>query len=372
MKELLPSWEIEKKSDGFLISVNQRCKNCVYNECKNIKSNDTLFECPHGFNYIKSESKIFFGILVFDKNPSKQKRESMYKFSDCVIAKSIYENFILFRKNINEDVKINIANEKIEIINNYIQKNLYKDEYFAEIKKIADTNFSFFHDYQQINGTINRNINVIIRNKTNCNDEITDEVLNRCNQNEVAIYYASQILEEKLNVAKAMRDFSWLNRASENNRFSVYGCVLKYVRMYKSISDQKNIHINVLGKSFKEIVKNSRAFSIIPHTFIDNAIKYSPKYSEITVYVNDEHGFIDFYVKSLGPKINDRENEKIFSPFFRGDSAKKLEEDGSGYGLYVAQKIAKEHLNSLICVKQNESLKDKYFETTFSLKIFLD
>jgi K+-sensing histidine kinase KdpD len=369
MKELLPFWESNNKFDGIIIQINKRCQKCIYNSCQNVKNDDILYECSYGFNYLKSESKIFFGILVSDKNPSKQKRESIYNFPNCVITKSAFENIILFCKDISKETETHIINEKDKIIKEYVNKNLYKEEFYNGIKNSTNQNLSFFHDYQQINGTINRNINVIIREKTKCSDEITDEILSKCSQNEVAIYYASQILEEKLNVAKAMRDFSWLSRTSENKRFSVYGCVLKYVRMYKSISEQKDIHVDVSGKSYKEIIKNPRAFSIIPHTFIDNAIKYSPKTDKINVYVNDEQGFINFYVKSLGPKITEKEYEQIFVPFYRGEFAKKIEEDGSGYGLYVAQRIAKEHLNSSINVTQNDSIKKDYFETIFSLNI---
>jgi len=369
MIELLPSWEDNNKLGGVLIQINQRCQNCIYNNCQNAEKVDTLYECPYGFNYLKSESKIFFGILIPDKNPSKQKRKSIYEFPDCVITKSAFDNFILFCRNISEEIEKNITNEKDRVINDYVKQNLFKENLLAGIKDSINQNLSFFHDYQQINGTINRNINVIIREKTKCTDEITDDILAKCSQNEVAIYYASQILEEKLSIAKAMRDFSWLNRTSENKRFSVHGCVLKYVRMYKSITEQKSIRIDVLGKSHQEIIKNPKAFSIIPHTFIDNAIKYSPKTEKITIYVNDEKEFITFSVKSLGPKITKREYTQIFVPFYRGEFAKKVEEDGSGYGLYVAQRIAKEHLNSLITVTQSDSPQKNYFETTFSINI---
>jgi signal transduction histidine kinase len=375
VKELLPTWDANNKCDGFLIKINQRCIKCIYNSCKDNKSTDVLLECPHGFNYLKSETRIYFGILISEINPSKQKRESIYKFPDCVITKSLFDNYVLFNKDISKEIDEYIKYEKEKTIKEYVRNNLYKEEFFTEIKKTADQNFSFFHDYQQINGTINRNINVIIIDKTKCTGEITDDILAKCSQNEVAIYYASQILEEKLNVAKAMCDFAWINRTSENKRFNVYGCVLKYVRMYKSISDQKKISLDMSGKSYREIIKNPKAFSIIPHTFIDNAIKYSPKSDRITIYINDESEYIDFYVKSLGPKITEKERDKIFVPFYRGEYAKKLEEDGSGYGLYVAQRIAKEHLNSEINVKQNESLeslKEDYFETIFSLRIPLN
>jgi len=377
VNELFPYWENDTKTSGLLIDINSRCKKCTTDMCKLAKSDDTLSECPYGFNYMKSDSKIFFGILVFKNvviksNLTKPKKQNIYDYPECCISSSLFENYMLSHKEMLNELDSQIQAEKETIIRKYVEENKYKDEYFNYIKKDMEQVYSLFHDYQQINGTIRRNINVLMVEKTKRADgEFTADDLSKCSQSEVAIYYASQILEEKINVAKALKNFAWLNRTSEYRSFSVHGCILKYIRMYKNMSDQKSLVVSVKGHSNYKIVKNPNAFSIIPHTFIDNAIKYSPKNETITVKINDniDDSSIDFSVTSLGPKISDDESKKIFDPFYRGKFAKKMEENGAGYGLYIAQRIAEEHLNSIINVIQEKTKNSEYYLTTFSLKI---
>jgi signal transduction histidine kinase len=370
MKILFPYWDNDNKSDGLLMEINSFCKKCESNACKNIIKPDNILECSYGFNYIHSDNIVYFGILLYSKEYTKFKKNKMYNFPYSCINQSIFEKYLLFNREIATEIDTQIQKEKETIINDYIKNNKYKEDYLSEIKKNINESFSFFHDYQQINSTIIKNINVIILEKSK-SDKINDEALLKCNQNEVAIYYASQILEEKLNTAKAMKDFTWINRIAEDSRFSIYGCILKYVRMYKTVSDLKNIQVSLTGSCFYEITKNPKAFSIIPHTLIDNAIKYSPKNEKIAININEELDYIFFSVKSLGPKIEDNEIEKIFSPFYRGQNARIMEEEGSGYGLHIAQRVAQEYLNTNIEVNQNisKTKEKRFFETVFSIKI---
>jgi len=75
-------------------------------------------------------------------------------------------------------------------------------------------------------------------------------------------------------------------------------------------------------------------------------------------------------VSSYGPLIRRQEKDKIFQPFFRTKNAKKMEEEGAGYGLYISQLIAKNHLGSEIHVEQHskETPLQGYW-TKFSIKI---
>ena len=63
------------------------------------------------------------------------------------------------------------------------------------------------------------------------------------------------------------------------------------------------------------------------------------------------------------------EEEKIFEAFYRGRNAARKQEEGSGYGLYIAQHIAINHLDTKITVKQNNVGKSEYIETIFSITI---
>lgn len=70
---------------------------------------------------------------------------------------------------------------------------------------------------------------------------------------------------------------------------------------------------------------------------LDNAIKYSPAGSEVTIAVVSYESFICIQVKDCGIGIAEEEQGLIFSRFYRSDSV--IEEKGLGIGLYLTREI---------------------------------
>ena len=144
----------------------------------------------------------------------------------------------------------------------------------------------------------------------------------------------------------------------------------KYIRIYDAFFRRKLIRVIVLGKSVNDITANADAVSVIVHTFIDNAIKYSPKEAIVEVNIEDDGQSVDFSISSFGPRIERSEMSKIFDPFYRGVHAREQEEEGAGYGLYVSQLISRRHLGVEIHVQQDQSRAFKgCYWTTFSIKL---
>ncbi len=258
--------------------------------------------------------------------------------------------------------------EKQEMLLDYINREQYKKDFLRQVKGDIERGLSFVHDYKQINSTISQNINVIIEKKYSGNS--IDEKIDKAEYEEKAIYYASKLLAEKLIVSKFLMNPSWLDKREECKPFRFHGMVFKYLRIYQHKFQAKSTTINFTGHSDKEILANPGAVSVIPHTLIDNAQKYSPKNSIVNISVQDLLDGISFQVGSFGPLIHDDEKTKIFNPFYRGIEARKQEEEGSGYGLYVSQMIATKHLGREITVKQEKKRSsNKGFWTEFSIII---
>jgi heavy metal sensor kinase len=70
---------------------------------------------------------------------------------------------------------------------------------------------------------------------------------------------------------------------------------------------------------------------------LDNAIKYSPSGSAISVRVGQEDGQAVIAVSDEGPGIAPEHRERIFDRFFRIDKARSREEGGAGLGLAIAK-----------------------------------
>lgn len=81
---------------------------------------------------------------------------------------------------------------------------------------------------------------------------------------------------------------------------------------------------------------------------LDNAIKYSPKNSEVSirVYRKDKNAYVSISDKGIGIKAEDL--PRIFERFYRTDSSRsKKHTGGYGLGLAIAKKIADLHGGSI-------------------------
>ena len=73
--------------------------------------------------------------------------------------------------------------------------------------------------------------------------------------------------------------------------------------------------------------------------FIDNAIYYTKSGGDITISLVAKKDKIEYRVKDSGIGIPAAEQHKLFTKFFRASNAKRARPDGTGLGLYMAQKV---------------------------------
>jgi two-component system, OmpR family, sensor histidine kinase CiaH len=88
------------------------------------------------------------------------------------------------------------------------------------------------------------------------------------------------------------------------------------------------------------------------NNLIDNAIKYSPKETVITVQLSQQKNKIILQVKDEGTGIAAEEKKKVFNKFYRIGNAATKGAKGTGLGLYLTQKIVQQH-NGNIFVTDN-------------------
>lgn len=86
------------------------------------------------------------------------------------------------------------------------------------------------------------------------------------------------------------------------------------------------------------------------NNLIDNAIKYSPKESAITIVLKQEQGGIALQVKDEGKGIEDPEKKKVFEKFYRVGNKATKGARGTGLGLFLTKKIAEQHQASIFVI----------------------
>lgn len=88
------------------------------------------------------------------------------------------------------------------------------------------------------------------------------------------------------------------------------------------------------------------------NNLLENAIKYSPKECPITASLKRSRSIIELQIIDEGPGIPNEEKKKVFSKFYRIGNEATRKTQGTGLGLYLCRKIARDH-NADISVTDN-------------------
>lgn len=132
------------------------------------------------------------------------------------------------------------------------------------------------------------------------------------------------------------------------------------------------IHKNIKLKQdiSKEVPKifqaDANKLSLVIQNLLDNAIKYSPKDSEINIKVSSDSEKMKMQISDHGIGIPEEQQKNIFERFYRAQNALRVQANGSGLGLFIAKNIVTMHGGKIwFDSKENEG-------TTFSIEIPLE
>jgi two-component system sensor histidine kinase CiaH len=81
---------------------------------------------------------------------------------------------------------------------------------------------------------------------------------------------------------------------------------------------------------------------------LENANKYSPKNSPITITLKGSNSSMILSVTDEGPGIPDDEKKNVFKKFYRIGNEQTRKTKGTGLGLHLCKKIADDHLASIM------------------------
>jgi len=83
--------------------------------------------------------------------------------------------------------------------------------------------------------------------------------------------------------------------------------------------------------------------SLVISNLIENAMKYTPPGGKIYVDVIQEDASIKVSVRDTGMGILKDQQARIFTKYFRGSNALKMETEGTGLGLFIAKNVVETH-----------------------------
>lgn len=116
---------------------------------------------------------------------------------------------------------------------------------------------------------------------------------------------------------------------------------------------EPNIQMKIDRTSFPSIILN----------LFENAVKYSPANSTITIGLQSINGKTILSVADEGVGISNEEKESVFQKFYRVGNEEVRKTKGTGLGLFIVNYLVEQH-NGVITVKDN-SPKGSVFEIVF-------
>ena len=126
-------------------------------------------------------------------------------------------------------------------------------------------------------------------------------------------------------------------------------------------ADEKSISIEMDDKEHiaeMSIGHDSKWLAEALINIFENAIKYSPENSLITIRPSQRNGFLRLEIEDQGIGIPKDERNKVLTRFYRGKSKWVQEEIGSGVGLFLANKILRMHGGMLMIRSGRGTMKD--------------
>jgi signal transduction histidine kinase len=328
-----------ERRDGTFIPWASRCSSCDQ-QCE-VSREAGLRLCSYGVNYQRVDADLLIaGVVVRDYPgvPTPARRRAIANAGRNTVERKQLEATVARAQLADRMDLEDIRRKKDEVLAEYRQTEEYKRDVVELLRPDLQRTLGQVHDYKAFVQQIVQNIDVIL--ETRFPGESIDEKLAKAEHEEAAIYWAAQLMDEKLDVALFLLNPERIHSLREDRPFRFHGLVTKYRKIYQRQADAKGLTFVQAGDSYASVDGNSRALAVIVHAFIDNAVKYAPAGSKVVLAFEETSDSVRLAIESLGPIIKPDERQAIFDLFVRGEEATRAFTDGTGFGLASAKLVA--------------------------------
>lgn len=352
--------------DGSLFSWPRVCTDCHRKPCQAPTRNESIETCPYGMNYVWLESEVMIGGVVLTDLPTsttahrRRRRTETNLVSQTHLAGAWRRLLALHAQSQSQFSKFQAEQRTA-----YERSRTFKQEILAEIRSNLDRSLAQAHDYLGLLRQIRQHIQAVLeRHFPGVPPEEAAESL----PNEGAIFFASELMWEKLDATKYLRNPALVS--GPGRTFTLHRALTKYIRIYRGWAIQRKIDLIATGESFGTVRYNPEPIGAAFQALLDNALKYSPPASEVRIVFVETPTTITVTLHSLGPRIELSEADSIFREGFRAAGAIAIEETGMGLGLAIA-KLVSDELQLDLGVDQDpteDPRSPRYYPTRFSLR----
>jgi signal transduction histidine kinase len=125
------------------------------------------------------------------------------------------------------------------------------------------------------------------------------------------------------------------------------------VERARPLSERKHITLNLepIPEDLR-LTGDRELMEYACYNLLTNAVKYSPRETEVTVSGYGSDGYVRIAVKDRGIGMDQKEVKQIFQKFYRTKKAEESGEAGTGIGLSIVQQIVEQHGGRIDVVSQ--------------------
>ncbi len=135
---------------------------------------------------------------------------------------------------------------------------------------------------------------------------------------------------------------------------------------FQNLKKNKNIALNInKPEKFPIIYADKEKMELALFNILDNALKYTPHNGIIDINIKLEKKNLIVIVKDNGIGIPIKEQNLLYSKFFRGSNVVRMQAEGTGLGLFIVKNIIDRHRGK-IAIKSKEG---EGTEVLFSIPI---
>lgn len=160
-----------------------------------------------------------------------------------------------------------------------------------------------------------------------------------------------------------LNDMDAKGRMLDITAFDINGVIKNTVATFEGTCREKKISIELIlaGQTLYVSADMGRIQQVL-YNLLDNAIKFSPKDSTITIETTEKHDTVFVSVKDMGAGIPRSSLSKIWDRFYKLDTSRGKDRKGTGLGLAIVKEIINAH-NQHINVISTEGVGTEFIFT---------
>ena len=142
--------------------------------------------------------------------------------------------------------------------------------------------------------------------------------------------------------------------------FSLKEVIDEAVETIRPQADNKQLALEVEATSWPQMYSDRKRLLQCLLNYLSNAVKFTEQ-GTVTMIVRELDGDVEIAVRDTGIGIPDEDIPKLFEAFERLESHLRIKAGGSGLGLYLTKKIAKDVLHGSVALESEAGRGSTFF-----------